>query len=1085
PARGLAGPTFRGLIEIHGDESDVEAYQRYLHAAGASADVVDELRWLCRYRAEHDADPRRALDEWVDLEEHRAHDTGAAASVLERVLEATPADERALDRLVLLRTARGEASVLAGLLGRIAEQLDAERRGRVALRLARLFAGPLGRSIDAVVALREVLSRTPDDADALALLSATLPDVTARPEALELIDAVVAALDRSVAASFLERLLAETTGDGTLGAERARWAAQLIERLDDDPKRALEVAVSAAAEAPEDRAIWELAERLARRAGDPSPVFATYLRALDDARTPERAESIGRRYVDFHEEWAEDAETVLPLLERVLSASPRARWALDRIKLAYNAEGRWQELFALYDRAVDAAADDAERLDVLDEAAVAAKDLANDAERAVAYLERRLALARDPRGQAMLERLYERTGRAAELLGMLERRLEGGDAKDALKLETRIARLKLDLGDVGGAFDRVERVLRSSPNERAAYALLEVLVRAPRRPSVPPQGGPKKGKRKKTGRDVREESLKLLEQRYRATGDRDGLVRVIEVVLELEPDRADGRARLEELVDLAEELGDGERAFTHLSSLVALAPADLSFRRRLGDVAARLGAPERRIELLARVASAPGAVALRRDLLRELAEAALEAGDTGRAADALLEVLSLAGDDPAGILQIARRVEPLLGQLDRQEEQCDALECIARYESDPRTRGEVLARAAELAFSVLGDVDRSARAHRARLSDSPRDLDALAGLEGIYAAAERWRDLAEVLSSRAALLGGESARDDRVRVARLLSTRIGDVRGAIDAWRSIVRDFGPAGDAFDALCELLAHEGRHAELGELLAAEAELRPPGQPRHALLLRLADLRRERLGDPAGAVKALFSAGEVDRAIDVVEGTSGRAASRAAAAALLDLAAAEWTASPSGAAPELARAVLAGVDALVLRHQDDGEHREIVALRLRVAELPFDPPERRRLRRDAAWVAADQLGDAATARRILAELFAEDPADDVAAAAVARYARLLGEADEHGALAGFWEEQARVRTEGGDRVAAAALLARAAEIHEAKLGDVGAALADHRAGAALGGEASLEAIARIELARRRPRAAVDALEWLVAGS
>src|SRR5204863_4147580 len=121
---------------------------------------------------------------------------------------------------------------------------------------------------------------------------------------------------------------------------------------------------------------------------------------------PVVAENIGRKFVEFHEEWFDDPETVLLLLERVLTLAPRARWAIDRVKLSYNADARWPELFALYDRAIEGALDDDERQDLLDEAAVAAKDLASDFEKAIVYLERLNALRPEARVDSLLERLY-------------------------------------------------------------------------------------------------------------------------------------------------------------------------------------------------------------------------------------------------------------------------------------------------------------------------------------------------------------------------------------------------------------------------------------------------------------------------------------------------------------------------------------------------------------------------------------------------------------------------------------------------------------------------------------------------------
>src|SRR5207237_345673 len=144
------------------------------------------------------------------------------------------------------------------------------------------------------------------------------------------------------------------------------------------------------------------------------------------------------------------------------------------------------------------------------------------------------------------------------------------------------------------------------------------------------------------------------------------------------------------------------------------------------------------------------------------------------------------------------------------------------------------------------------------------------------------------------------------------------------------------------------------------------------------------------------------------------------------------------------------------------DEGER--VVETQLFAASLPFEAGERRRYRREAAWTSCDRLDRPEQAIRILEELFAEEPNDEVASASVTRFARLLAEAGRKEDLAVFWEQQARCRADASDRTSAALLWARAGGIWETELGDVARAISAHRQGAAIAGEASLEALARI---------------------
>src|SRR5207247_6618485 len=112
------------------------------------------------------------------------------------------------------------------------------------------------------------------------------------------------------------------------------------------------------------------------------------------------------------EEWVDDPGSLTDVLARMLEAEPTVGWAIDRLALSYNAAGRWDDLLALYDRAIAATEDKTRRVELLGDAAQVAKDFANRSDRAIDYLEQLLAFKpRDARLIASLERLYERHAR--------------------------------------------------------------------------------------------------------------------------------------------------------------------------------------------------------------------------------------------------------------------------------------------------------------------------------------------------------------------------------------------------------------------------------------------------------------------------------------------------------------------------------------------------------------------------------------------------------------------------------------------------------------------------------------------------
>jgi tetratricopeptide (TPR) repeat protein len=92
--------------------------------------------------------------------------------------------------------------------------------------------------------------------------------------------------------------------------------------------------------------------------------------------------------VAYHDEWIDDEATQSALLNRVLELDPTAQWAFDRISLQLTAGGRWDELIALYDRAIAQTDDPERKATLLEEAAHVAKDSAGKPELAVDYLTR-------------------------------------------------------------------------------------------------------------------------------------------------------------------------------------------------------------------------------------------------------------------------------------------------------------------------------------------------------------------------------------------------------------------------------------------------------------------------------------------------------------------------------------------------------------------------------------------------------------------------------------------------------------------------------------------------------------------------
>ena len=214
--------------------------------------------------------------------------------------------------------------------------------------------------------MEPILALNPSDAEALRVVHQALSVPEARARAAAVLEQVAeGSEDPAARADVIEALLAVANEAPELAAARSRWLMQLLETKTDAPEEALRLALRGAEAAPSEEQLWEFAEAMARRLDQPQPLSEAYARTIERDLAPDIANSLGRKIVEFHEEWFDDPERVVHLLERVVALCPAAEWAFDRLKLSFNAAGRWADLFKLYDQRLAEPLSEIERLEIL------------------------------------------------------------------------------------------------------------------------------------------------------------------------------------------------------------------------------------------------------------------------------------------------------------------------------------------------------------------------------------------------------------------------------------------------------------------------------------------------------------------------------------------------------------------------------------------------------------------------------------------------------------------------------------------------------------------------------------------------
>ncbi|HEY8040437.1 MAG TPA: tetratricopeptide repeat protein, partial [Polyangiaceae bacterium] len=679
-----------------------------------------DRRWLLEWRAERAPEEERVarLLDWAREEEVTFADPVHALVLHRRALAIDAESDEALAAVARLALATGDTEEALAALRSRRDRAEGPARMAIELEIAQVLLSRTTRWQEALAALRAVLADAPSDATARALASQLLAHRATRGDAIAMLEhACDATDDVEVRGQILTRLL-DAPADADDAAARRGWFERLcdLQRDQGNSETALATAVRAAREMPEVQALWDRAEELSRGLSRPDEVAALYQEVLARALAREQALSIGERAVQFYEEWYEDPARVVRILERVLELDPTADWAFDRLKLLLDAAERWDDLFALYDRALDSASGK-KRATLLEDAAQTAKDFADRPDRAIQYLEQLHEIKPgDPKLVGALERLYERQGRHRELVSLLGARLPSLKRDEARRTRTRMATLWLDeLGDAGAALDAIEPMLQrpedgANGTSSEVWSLLERILSAapptpdPKRSTMPPPASERATKPRRSRKSeppssskgsVRQRAAAWLREHYAHTGGDAELARMLLIELESINSAKERVRRHLQIAALYEKLGDLPNALEQNGLAVVLDPADDEKRTKLAELAEKTGRLERLADLLAAAADVSDREALRIALTMQAAMVRADRiGDAAGAIGLLSSVLAAQRAPDEDVLAAARKVEPLLQAAGRDEERLDVVERIASVETDRESRRDALGRAA-------------------------------------------------------------------------------------------------------------------------------------------------------------------------------------------------------------------------------------------------------------------------------------------------------------------------------------------------------------------------------------------------------
>ena len=401
------------------------------------------------------------LRELARVQEGRLHQKDVAFLTYCRALQLQPADDSVREDVERLAEETGSYDELAAVYEEVAESVP---RGPLAERMYSVLARVQDEHLDdpaaAEAALRNILEFDPTNPSALDALARIFQRRGRSKE-------YVVALEQKIEAA------------GSLEERKAilREIARVWEEQLDDAAEAATSLIRALELEPELQTLGELAELYRRQKAWPS-LAQTLLRARDLAPTPEAQGALQLQVGIVYERELADDEAAVEAYGTVLEFVPTQPEALDALERLYTKLDRPAELLSVYERQLQIAPDEREKVSVLFKSAGIWEDRYQNLQNADTCIQ--MALSLDPQDLQVirtLERLRRSQERWEELVEVLGHHVQVAGTPDEQ------AALYVEMGEVYSqqlrALDRAvsayQYALQVRPASRPALHALGVL----------------------------------------------------------------------------------------------------------------------------------------------------------------------------------------------------------------------------------------------------------------------------------------------------------------------------------------------------------------------------------------------------------------------------------------------------------------------------------------------------------------------------------------------------------------------------------------------------------------------------------
>lgn len=645
-----------------------------------------------------------------------------------------------------------------------------------------------------------------DDPSAAALdkfiLYLTAKDPAMRPKNLDLVRRKFEDLKRTVEQIEVQSKVLGTRDD--LGLSLATFR-----QYPADPD-ALDALLTEAKSANAWGAAVEVLEEAASGLGDPSQAKILLITAANIAF---------RKMKDY--------VRALSIYEYFLSGDPNDAEILTAAMEVLEAAGRYEELIEKLSAKAETVEDPAERLALLQRIArIYEKKLKNPESAFNYYLACLTGTASDTELMAPLEKLAEAVGQYENLsasLGQAAQAAEGaGDVDTALMFYEKLGRIYLEkLDQAGYALTCFQKVLQYRPSDM--------------------------------------ETLKSVADLYRGAQQWNELAQVTMSLAEMESQPALRRNYMAEAADIFyKRIGNGQQALTLLEGVLAEDPghrgtldtmteifeAAQDFARLANVLNAGLQAisdPAEQVGVHVRL----GAIYENR-----LGDIAAAKNHYERAAAADPKCL----DALKGLDRICLKEGNTVGLRDNLETQ---LQC----EMSPKQAAEIRVRLADLYEEEFKDFARAVKHLEAVVASDDSHRYALLMLTRLYRREERWENLVNLLEKRAKLATDEEKKGLLRERADIIRDKLKDAARAIQALTEVT-SLG-VDDALESLAKTQEDSGEYEAAVATFRKIADAAQDVFQKQAILLRIAAVELDRIGDVDAAILTLRKAKELNPA------------------------------------------------------------------------------------------------------------------------------------------------------------------------------------------------------------------------------